>query len=108
VALILLPASASPLRPISDGQGYRPGQNETSVGKPPLLCAGFSKTRRGLQPTPSRMATMDDLERMLAKMLKDVGRLPPGQDRYEMLKDIGRLEVKLDAFKNRKKSQPAK
>jgi hypothetical protein len=54
------------------------------------------------------MATMDDLERMLAKMLKDVGRLPPGQDRHEMLKDIGRLEVKLDAFKNRKKSQPAK
>jgi hypothetical protein len=51
---------------------------------------------------------MDDLEKMLAKMLEDVGRLPPGKERYEMLKDIGHLQVKFDALKNRKKSQPAK
>jgi hypothetical protein len=51
---------------------------------------------------------MDDLEKMLAKLLKDARRLPPGQNRHELLKEIGRFRVKLDALKKRKKSQPTK
>jgi hypothetical protein len=51
---------------------------------------------------------MDDLEKMLAKLLKDARRLSPGQNRHELLKEIGRFRVKLDALKKRKKSQPTK
>jgi hypothetical protein len=51
---------------------------------------------------------MDDLEEILAKLLKDARRLPPGQKRHELLKDIGRFQVKIDALKKRKKLQPTK
>jgi hypothetical protein len=51
---------------------------------------------------------MDELEKMLAKLLEDARKLPPGQKRHELLKEIGRFRVKLDAFKKRKKSQPTK
>jgi hypothetical protein len=51
---------------------------------------------------------MDDLEKMLAKLLQDARKLPPGQKRHELLKEIGRFRVKLDALKQRKKLQPKK
>ena len=51
---------------------------------------------------------MDDLEKMLAKLLEDARKLPPGQERHELLKEIGHLRVKLDALKKRKKLQPKK
>jgi hypothetical protein len=51
---------------------------------------------------------MDELEKMLAKLLEDARKFPPGQKRHELLKEIGRFRVKLDAFKKRKKSQPTK
>jgi hypothetical protein len=56
----------------------------------------------------SHHGRMDDLEKMLAKLLKDARRLPPGQKRHELLKDIGRFQVKIDALKKRKKLQPTK
>jgi hypothetical protein len=51
---------------------------------------------------------MDDLEKMLAKLLEDARKLPRGQKRHELLKEIGRFRVKLDALKKRKQSQPTK
>ena len=51
---------------------------------------------------------MDDLEKMLAKLLEDARKLPLGQKRHELLKEIGRFRVKLDALKKRKQSQPTK
>jgi hypothetical protein len=60
----------------------------------------------GARQPPFRQ--MDDSEKMLAKLLEDARKLPPGQKRHELLKEIGRFRVKLDVFKERKKSQPAK
>ena len=49
---------------------------------------------------------MHDLEKMLAKLLEDARKLPPGQKRHELLKEIGRFRVKLDALKKLKKLKP--
>jgi hypothetical protein len=45
---------------------------------------------------------MDDLEKMLAKLLERARKLPPGQKRHDLLKEIGRFRVKLDALKKQK------
>jgi hypothetical protein len=50
---------------------------------------------------------MQELEKMLKKLLGDARRLPPGQNRHELLKDIGRLGVKIAAIQKRKKLQQA-
>jgi hypothetical protein len=45
---------------------------------------------------------MQELEKMLKKLLEDARTLPPGQNRHELLKDIGRLGVKIAAIQKQK------
>jgi hypothetical protein len=40
----------------------------------------------------------DDLEEMLAKLLEDARKLPPGEVRHEILIEIGRFRVRIEAL----------
>ena len=47
------------------------------------------------------MSSLEELELLADRLLKQAQALPPGADRNEALKDIGKLRQRLDALKSR-------
>jgi hypothetical protein len=50
---------------------------------------------------------MQELEKIIAELLEDARRLPPGDERQSTLKEIGRFRVRLDSLAAQSGKQPA-
>jgi hypothetical protein len=46
-----------------------------------------------------RVARLQELEEMAAKLLATARKLPPGQDRHNALREIGRFRARITALK---------
>jgi hypothetical protein len=54
-----------------------------------------------LTPNDQMLTEIRDLEKMAAKLLDTVRKLPPGSERHELLKEIGKFRARIAKLRRR-------